>query len=110
MTDKIKNNNNIILTENYQTIREDEKTCKVFNTYFTYVTKSIKLREVDKTQSFKNKGSCRLIKMHFENGSFSFKQASKNVTEILLCSDASSDDTNNTLIMNEFHHGIPYRF
>ena len=78
MTDKTKSSNNIILTENYQTIREDEKICKVFNTYFTHVTKGINLREVDKAQSFENEGSCRLIKMHFENVSFAFKQASKN--------------------------------
>ena len=39
-TDKTKNSNNIILTENYQTIKEDEKTCKIFNTYFTNVTKA----------------------------------------------------------------------
>ena len=31
-TDKTKNSNNI-LTENYQTIREDEKICKIFNTF-----------------------------------------------------------------------------
>ena len=47
-TDKTKNSNNIILTENIQTIREDEKICKIFNTYFTNVTKGLKLRQVDK--------------------------------------------------------------
>ena len=31
-TDKTKNSNSIILTENYRTIREDEKICKIFNT------------------------------------------------------------------------------
>ena len=48
-TDKIKYSNNIILTENYQFIREDEKICKIFNTYVTSVTKGLKLRQVDKT-------------------------------------------------------------
>ena len=45
-TDKTKNSNNIILTENYQTIREDENICKIFNTHFTnnYFTKLLKLR------------------------------------------------------------------
>ena len=42
-TDKTKNNSNIILTENYQIIREDEKICKTLNTYFTNVTKGLKL-------------------------------------------------------------------
>ena len=77
-TDKTKNSNNIILTENIQTIREDEKICKIFNTYFTNVTKGLKLRQVDKIQPFKNEESCGLIKEHFGNGSFSFKPVSKN--------------------------------
>ena len=77
-TDKTKNSSNIILTENYQIIREDEKICKTLNTYFTNVTKGLKLRQVDKTQSFKNKESCGLTKEHFRNGSFSFKPVSKN--------------------------------
>ena len=33
-SDKTKSSNNITLTENYQTLREDEKICKIFNTYF----------------------------------------------------------------------------
>ena len=32
-TEKTKNSYNIILTENYQTIREDEKICKIFNIF-----------------------------------------------------------------------------
>ena len=76
-TDKTKNSNKIILTENYQTVREDEKICKIFNTYFTNVTKGIALQLVDKTQSFENEESCRLIKEHFGNGGFSFKPVSK---------------------------------
>ena len=51
--DKTKNSNNIILTADFQTIREDENICKIFNTYFTNVTKDLKLRQVNKTQSFK---------------------------------------------------------
>ena len=64
-----KNSNNI-LNENYQTIREDEKICKIFYTYFTNVTKGLKFQQVDKTQSIENEGSCRLIKEHFGNRSF----------------------------------------
>ena len=69
-TDKTKNGNNIILTENYQTLKEDEKISKIFNIYFTNVTKGLKFRQVDKTQSIENEGSCRLIKEHFGNRSF----------------------------------------
>ena len=64
-----KNSNNI-LNENHQTIRLDEKICKTFYTYFTNVTKGLKFRQVDKTQSIENKESCRLIKEHFRNRSF----------------------------------------
>ena len=75
---KLKNSNNSILTENFQTIREDEKICKIFNTYFTNVTKGLKLRQVGKTKSFKNEENCGSIKEHFGNGVFSFKPVSKN--------------------------------
>ena len=59
-----------ILNETYQTIREDEKICKSFYTYFTNVTKGLKFRQVGKTQSTENEESCRLIKEHFVNRSF----------------------------------------
>ena len=39
--------------------------CKIFNNYFTNVTKGLKLLQVDKTQSFENEESCMLIKEHF---------------------------------------------
>ena len=55
-----KNSNNI-LNENYQTIREDEKICQIFYIYFTNVTKGLKFRKADKTQSIENEGSCGLI-------------------------------------------------
>ena len=77
-TDKTKNSDNIILPENFETMREDEKICEIFNTYFTNVNKDLTLRQIDKTQSFKNEKSCGLIKEHFGNGSFSFKPVSKN--------------------------------
>ena len=63
-------NNNNILNENYQIIRQDEKICKIFYAYFANVTKGLKFRQVDKTQSIENEGSCRLIKEHFGNRSF----------------------------------------
>ena len=64
-----KNSNNI-LNKNYQSIREDDKICKNFYTCFTNVTKGLKFRQVDKTQSIENEESCRLIKEHFGNRNF----------------------------------------
>ena len=57
---------------------EDAKICKIFNTYFTNVTKGLKLRQIEKTQSLKNEESCGLLKKHFGKGSFSFIPVSKN--------------------------------
>ena len=54
-TEKNKTTNNIILSENNQTVREDKAICQIFNTYFTNVTKGLKLRQVDESQSFENK-------------------------------------------------------
>ena len=42
-----KTTNNIILSENNQTVREDKAICQIFNTYFTNVTKGLKLRQED---------------------------------------------------------------
>ena len=76
--EKSKTTNNIILTENYQTVREDRKICQIFNTYFTNITKNLKLRQVDESQSFENEESCRLIRENYSGGSFSFKSISKD--------------------------------
>ena len=43
-TEKNKTTNHIILTENTQTLREDKAICQICNTYFTNVTKDLKLR------------------------------------------------------------------
>ena len=51
---------NIVLIENSQTVREDQAICRIFNTYFTNVTKCLKLQHVDESQSFENEESCRL--------------------------------------------------
>ena len=77
-TEKSKTTNNIILTENNQTGREDRKFCQIFNTYFTNITKDLKLRQVDESQSFENDESCRLIRENYSGGSFSFKSISKD--------------------------------
>ena len=77
-TEKSKTTNNIILTENNQTMREDRKICQIFNTYFTNITKDLKLRQVDESQSFENEESCRLIRENYSGGSFSFKSISKD--------------------------------
>ena len=77
-TEKNKTTNNIILTENNQTVREDKAICQIFNTYFTNVTKGLKLRQVDESQSFENEESCRLIRENYGGESFSFKSISKD--------------------------------
>ena len=59
-------------------VREDRKICQIFNTYFTNITKDLKLRQVDESQSFENEESFRLIRENCSGGSFSFKSISKN--------------------------------
>ena len=54
-TEKNKTTNNIILSENNQTVREDKAICQIFNTCFTNVTKGIKLRQIDESQRLKTK-------------------------------------------------------
>ena len=79
-TPKNKTTTNIILTENNQTVREDKAICQIFNTYFTNVTKGLKLRQVDESESFENEESCRLIWENYDGKSFSFKSISKDDT------------------------------
>ena len=67
---KNKSTNNIILTENNQTVREDKKICQIFNTYFTNITKDLNLWQVDESQSFENEESCRLIKENYVGESY----------------------------------------
>ena len=71
-TDKTKNSYNIILTENFQAVKQYEKICKIFNTYFANATKGLKLRQADKKKLFKNEESFRLIKEHFGKRKFFF--------------------------------------
>ena len=77
-TEKKKTTNNIILTENNQTVMEDKAICQIFNAYFTNVTKGLKLQQVDESQSFENEESCRLIRENYGGESFSFKSISKD--------------------------------
>ena len=76
-TEKNKTTTNIILTENNQTVMEDKAICQIF-TYFANVTKDLKLQQVDESQSFENKESCRLIWENHGVESFSFKSISKD--------------------------------
>ena len=76
-TEKSKTATNTILTENNQTVRKHKMICQIFNTYVTNVTKGLKLRQVDESQSFENKESCRLIRENYGGESFSFKSISK---------------------------------
>ena len=71
-TDKNKTTNNIILTGNNQTVREDKAISQIFNTYFTIVTKGLKFRQVDESQSFENEESCRLIRENYDGEIFPF--------------------------------------
>ena len=81
-TEKNKTTNNIILSENNKTVREDKAICQIFNAYFTNVTKGLKLRQVDESQSFENEESCWLIRGNYGGESFSFKSVSKgDITE-----------------------------
>ena len=81
-TEKNKTTNNIILSENNQTVREGKVICQIFNTYFTNIIKGLKLRQVDESQYFENKESCRLIRENYGGESFSFKPISKHdITE-----------------------------
>ena len=56
---------------------EDKAICQIF-TYFANVTKDLKLQQVDESQSFENKESCRLIWENHGVESFSFKSMSKD--------------------------------
>ena len=76
-TEKNKTITNIILTEKYQIVREDNAICQIFNTYFTNVTKGLKFGQVDESQSFENEGSCR-IRENYGGESFSFQSISKD--------------------------------
>ena len=68
--------------EKNQTVKEDKATCQIFNTYFTNVTKGLKLRQVDESQSFENEESCMLIRENYGGESFPFKSISKDdITE-----------------------------
>ena len=78
LTEKNKTTNNIILTESNQTVREDKAICQIFNTYFTNITKGLKLRQVDESQCLENEESCRLIRENYGGESFSFKSISKD--------------------------------
>ena len=77
-TEKNKTTNNIIVTENNQTVRENKTIFQIFNTYFINVTKGLKLRQVDEYQSFENEESCRLIRKNYSGETFSFKSISKD--------------------------------
>ena len=77
-TEKNRTINNKILTKNNQTVREDKTICQIFETYLTNVTKGLKIRQVDESQSFENEESCRLIKENYSGESFSFKSISEH--------------------------------
>ena len=69
---KTKTCDNIILTENNQTVREDKQICQISNKNVANVTKGLKLREADKFKSFESEESSKLIKEHYVKENFSF--------------------------------------
>ena len=95
----------MILTENNQTVREDEAICQIFNTYFINVTKDLKLLHVHESQSFENEEGCRLIRENYGGESFSFKSISKGdiieaVKKLLLNKASISNDISISIIKN----------
>ena len=100
-TEKNKTTNNIILTENNQTVREDKAICQIFNTYFTNVTKGLKLRQVDESQSIENEESCTLIMENYGGESFSFKSISKgDITEAVKNLPSSKASISNDIVIS----------
>ena len=78
-TEKDKTTNYIILTENNETVREDKKICQICNTYFKNVTKGLKLRQVDESQSFENEENYRLVSENDAGENFSLTQYLKTI-------------------------------
>ena len=79
-SEKNKTTNNIILSENNQAVREDKAICQIFNTYFTNVTKCLKLQQVDESQSFENEENCRLTRENYCSESFLLNQYLKTIS------------------------------
>ena len=77
-TEENKTTTKIILTKNNLIVRKDKTICQIFNTYLPNVTKGLKLGQVDKSQSFENEESCRLLRENFGGERFSFKLISKD--------------------------------
>ena len=59
-TDRAKISNNVILTENNQTVIEDREICQIFKKYFTNATDVLMLRQAESFYSFENEESSRL--------------------------------------------------
>ena len=64
--------NNIILNENYKTIKDGKEIANKFNKYFASIIKKLNLKK-DTGTSFESQENCRMIKGKFGNESFSFE-------------------------------------
>ena len=62
LTDKCKTTNNIILTEEDETLNDNKKISNTFNEYFANITKGLNLRESTGNVDFENEESCIKIK------------------------------------------------
>ena len=63
---KSKIRNNIILNENYKTIKDGKEIANKFNKYFANIIKKLNLKK-DTGSSFESQESCRMIKGKFGN-------------------------------------------
>ena len=77
LTDKCKTTNNIILTEEDETLNDNKKISNTFNEYFANITKGLNLRESTGNVDFENEESCIKIKENFGGETSSFETLSK---------------------------------
>ena len=75
-TEENRTTTNIILAEDNQIVSEEKAICQICNTYFTASILQYLCHQ--RSQSFENQKSCRLIGKNYGRESFSFKSISKD--------------------------------
>ena len=102
--------NNIILNENYKTIKDGKEIANKFNKYFANIIKKLNLKK-DTGSSFESQESCRMIKGKFGNESFSFEVFSEdtvtNAIKNLLTGKASVSNDILVSIMKNYSYLLP---
>ena len=76
-TDKCKVSNNIILTEENETLNDYKNFSNTFNEYFTNITKGLNLGKSTGNIDFENEESCKKTKENFGNENFCIETVSK---------------------------------